>query len=508
VPAFDPAFVLQGGLGGALQALAVVIAVAAVLLAFLPVALRPRLRAPVILALACVVLRLVERGLHQGGTARVVISSLALLAMLLAFGRLLSLVIVEWLVVQRLRRDPPKILRDIFESVLVIAALLVTLRAAGVDPTSLLTTSAVLTAIIGLSMQDTLGNLFAGLSLQAERPFEVGDWIQYDPASKHMGRVMEISWRATKIRTQDLIDIVIPNGQLARASILNYSKPSALSRRSVFVTVPHGVPTKQVHATILAALRGVEGVMTDPPPNVVTHAFQPHGVEYWLRFFITELEHRDGIDGRVRDRIWYGLSRAEVPLATSAHRVQLTHDTPESEARDAERALDERQRALRTIDLFRDLPDSALGRVASAARLRRYETGEIVVDQGEQGEELYLCVRGRLSVTHTIEGARESRELARLDPGGIFGELSLLTGAPRSATVIAVQPCELLVIDKDALAPVLGSEPDLAERLSARLAERQAAIEALVQLEERSERVTLEERQGQLLGRIKAFFSL
>jgi small-conductance mechanosensitive channel/CRP-like cAMP-binding protein len=508
VPAFDPAFVLQGGLGGALQALVVVMAVAAALVALLPVALRPRLRAPVILAVACVALRLFERVVGPQGPARVVVSSLALLAILIAFGRLSSLLVMEWLVVQRLRRDPPKILRDIFEGVLVIAALLITLRAAGVDPTSLLTTSAVLTAIIGLSMQDTLGNLFAGLSLQAERPFEVGDWIQYDAASKHMGRVMEISWRATKIRTQDLIDIVIPNGQLARASILNYSKPSALSRRSVHVTVPHDVPTKQVHAAILGALRGVDGVMTDPPPNVVTHAFLPHGVEYWLRFFITELEHRDGIDGRVRDRIWYALSRAELPLATSAHRVQLTQDTPESKARDAEHALGERMRALRTNDLFRDLPDAALGQVARAARSQRYEAGEIVVDQGEQGDELFLCVRGALSVTHTVEGARESRELAKLAPGGMFGELSLLTGAPRSATVVALEPCELLVIGKAALAPVFAAEPALAERLSTRLAERQAAIEALALLEPRSERVTLQERQGQLLGRIKAFFSL
>jgi small-conductance mechanosensitive channel/CRP-like cAMP-binding protein len=498
---------LSGGVGGALIALTLVVTIAAVLSVLLPAPLRPRLRAPIIFAVLTLVARYAEVHLPPGGSPMLVARSLGMLFMLLAFGRLFALGVIEWLVVVRLRRHPPKILRDIFEGLLLIAAVLVVLRSAGMDPTSLLTTSAVLTAIIGLSMQDTLGNLFAGLSLQAERPFEVGDWIRYDPVQK-TGRVIEISWRATKLRTQELEDIVIPNGQLARSAIINISKPSTLMRRSVYVTVPHDVPTHRVHNAIMDTILSVQGVMPEPLPTVVTHAFHPHGVEHWVRYFITELEHRDMIDGRVRDRVWYALARAGVPLARSAHSVVLSHDTPEARTSAAEAALGDRLRAVRGVELFRDLPDSALETLARSGRAAVYEPGEVVVRQGARDDELYLCVRGALSVTHTPSGSTETREIAKLGPGGVFGELSLMTGAPRTATVSTIESCELLVIDKAAVAAVLATEPALAERLSARLAERQAALEALAVVEPASSRESMEDRKGQLLTRIRDFFSL
>lgn len=498
---------LRVGVGGAFVALAVVVTVAAVLSVLLPQPLRPRLRAPIIFAVLVVVVRYVEVYATPGGSATVIARSLGILFMLLAFGRLLGLAIIEWLLVVRLRRHPPKILRDIFEGALFIASLLIVLRSAGMDPTSLLTTSALLTAIIGLSMQDTLGNLFAGLSLQAERPFEVGDWIHYEPLQK-TGRVIEISWRATKLRTQEQVDIVIPNGQLARSAIVNYSKPSTLLRRSVYVTVPNDVPTHVVHDVLLSAITTVPGVMTEPPPTVVTSAFQQQGTEHWIRFFITELESRDMIDGRVRDRAWYALSRAGVPITTSVYRVQLTQDTEEARSRAAEAALGDRLRAVRGVELFRDLPEPALETLARSGRAVLYEPGEVVVRQGARDDELYLCVRGMLSVTHVPSGGSESREIAKLSPGGVFGELSLMTGAPRTATVSTIQACELLVIDKAAVAAVLATEPALAERLSARLAERQAALEKLAVVEPVTSRDSMEDRKGQLLSRIRDFFSL
>jgi CRP-like cAMP-binding protein len=132
----------------------------------------------------------------------------------------------------------------------------------------------------------------------------------------------------------------------------------------------------------------------------------------------------------------------------------------------------------------------------------------VVVRQGARDDELYLCVRGVLSVTHTPSGSTETREIAKLDPGGVFGELSLMTGAPRTATVSTIESCELLVIDKAAVAAVLATEPALAERLSARLAERQAALEALAVVEPATSRESMEDRKVQLLTRIRDFFSL
>src|SRR5690606_39397019 len=111
-----------------------------------------------------------------------------------------------------------------------------------VEPASLLATSALLTAVIGLSLQETLGNLFAGLAIQAERPFEVNDWIQFDEHRHRVGRVVEINWRATKVETSDRVILTVPNGVLARAPIMNFSRPTALVRRSVYVDAPFDAP--------------------------------------------------------------------------------------------------------------------------------------------------------------------------------------------------------------------------------------------------------------------------
>jgi CRP-like cAMP-binding protein len=335
--------------------------------------------------------------------------------------------------------------------------------------------------------------------------------VQCEAASKQIGQVVEISWRATKIRTQDCVDVVVPNGLLARTPILNFSRPTALSRRSVWLTTPHDVPSSQVRRSVLDAVVGCEGVLSDPSPSVVTHAFTSHGIEYWLRYFIVDFDRRDAIDGAVRDRVWLGLRRSGIALAVEAHRVDLRARTAESERESLERDVARRQTAFGRIELFRDLPAEAIEQLAAGAKLLPYGASEVVVRQGDRGDELFLCVEGELSVRHAASQTaeiRQDREIARLGPGGVFGELSLMTGAQRSASVVALVPCELLVIGKAALAPVLESQPLLAERLSGRLAERQAELEALAELEAAGSRTTLQERQGQLLVRIRQFFSL
>jgi small-conductance mechanosensitive channel len=225
----------------------------------------------------------------------------------------------------------PKIFLDIVHVVIFFAALMITLRAAGVDPASLLTGSAVLTAVIGLSLRDTLGNLFAGLAIQAQRPFEVGDWIQFDQQPSHIGQVTEINWRATTVVTLDAVEIVIPNATLGQGWIVNYTRPRKFSRRSVYVNAPYDVPPQRVQRIILDALPGSFGVLTDPPPSVVTNAFDERGVQYWVRFFTVEFDKRDRVDGGARDRIWYALERQGIAIPAPQRDVRM-EDTSEEAA--------------------------------------------------------------------------------------------------------------------------------------------------------------------------------
>ena len=433
----------------------------------------------------------------------------AFLALLVCIGRSLFVLVFDSVVGRRLSRPLPKIFRDILEGLVYTAAVLATLRAAGAELDALLTTSALLTAVVGLSLQDTLGNLFAGLSIQAQRPFEVGDWIQYGDAPGTIGRVVEINWRATKVVTLDDVEVVIPNGPLAKAPIHNYTKPSTFSRRSIHVVVPFSTPPRTVHRTILAALGQVEGVAPEPPPSVLTQEFTDRGVRYWLRYFTRDFATREQTDGEVRDRVWYALRREGIDIAVPVHDVDVRHAAEQRQAT-LERALERRRRALAHVDFCRPLDDTALDTLARAARERPYAPGEVVIRERDHGDEFFIVERGELAVHIGQGGNGKPTEVARLHAGSFFGEMSAITGAPRSATVRTATECELLVLDKVAFQRLLDQSPEAAERISEVLAARQEQLDSatskpsapIVDLERGAE------KPGQLLGRIREFFSL
>ena len=243
---------------------------ALVLLFFLVIILPPARRAKARLPFALLVLNLLLVTLGSAIPEKVVaarpISVIATFFLLAATARIVFLLVVDGIFAGRLGRPLPKILRDILQGVVFLFVGLATLRAAGVEPGSLLTTSALITAVVGLSLQDTLGNLFAGLSIQAETPFEVGDWIGYDDQPKNVGRVVEINWRATKIISHEEIEITVPNGALAKGPIRNFSKPSPYARRTIEVGCSYDVSPARVREVILASLAGAAEVLHGPPP--------------------------------------------------------------------------------------------------------------------------------------------------------------------------------------------------------------------------------------------------
>ncbi|MBX3250075.1 MAG: mechanosensitive ion channel family protein [Myxococcales bacterium] len=402
--------------------------------------------------------------------------------------------------------EVPRIVRDLIQALLYVGVAMLTLRAAGVEPGSLLTTSALLTAVIGLSLQDTLGNLFAGLAIQAQRPFRVGDWIMFDDRDQNAGRVVEMSWRAVKIITVDQVEIIVPNSMLAKSPLKNFSSPTPVARRHVHVEAPYGRPPEQVIRELVEAAKSVPGVLVEPPPSVIINEFTERGVRYDLRFFIDDFVNRDNVAGLLRERIWYAFQRAEIELTVPQRVVRMFDYTEERLEHEAAARVDERDEALRQVDFLRALPDGARHRLAEGATSRLYAPAEVIIEEGAQGEELFIIQRGEVRV----EVGRSRREVARLGRGQFFGEMSLMTGEQRKASVRAVTEAELLVISRQALRPVLEAEPTLAETISTVLAERAASLDSKVS-------VTGHDAPGlgasdpasrELLTRIKRFFSL
>lgn len=490
--------------------LTIALIVAATLLAVTAPLMAPAdrrfLRFPIAFFILHLVLRGVELLLDQGSPIQRTFASINLGVLLVCIGRTVVLLAIDTILGRRLDRQLPKIIRDIIQGVIYFVLLLAFLRAMGLEPGQLLTTSALLTAVIGLSLQDTLGNLIAGLSVQIQRPFSVGDWVQFDNDPKNIGRVIDINWRATTLLTLDDLEVVVPNGMLAKSALRVYTRPKAAVRRSVFVHVNYDTPPRRVHDVILEAIADAPGVLKEPAPNVVTNTFSDSGVEYWVRFWIEQFHRRDGIDGGVRDRIWYALQRTGIGIPYPHRVVHMEERSEESRARATELKVLKRDKALREVDFLKVISDDQRRDLAARASTRLFSQGEVIVRQGEESDELFLILRGETIVT--LESETVETEITRLKPGNFFGEMALVTGERRKATVKASKDTELLVIDHDAFEAVLQKQPEVVEELSKVLAERQIQLDEKAKLTAEERAHVVQRESNQLLSKIRKLFKL
>ena len=466
---------------------------------------RRRLAFPTALLLAHLLLTAAKDTLALSGRGEHLLGLLAHVALLAAVAQTTFLLIADGLLDKRLQRQLPRIFRDILQVLLYFGILLAALHAGGVEPGSLLTTSALLTAVIGLSLQDTLGNVFAGLALQAQKPFDIGDWVQLADSTEPLGQVVEVNWRATRIATRDRIEVIVPNSVLARGAIRNLSKPTELVRRSVLVDVPYDMAPAQVHKLLLSAIADTPGVLSEPPTSCVTDDFAPDGVRYRLRFYVSDIEQHKSIEGAVRDRVWYALKRAGIAFPSPQREVRVTTAPPPDQADLHAEHAEQRAKILRRVDLFAPLADADLRHLAERLHSRSYAPTEAILREGDAGDELFLVEQGEVAIL--LKNGSEEIEVARLHAGQFFGEMSLLTGERRTATVRAITECRLLVVGKSAFQDTLRDTPGLAERISAILATRQQELGSARQANAQDAEAEVS-ASAVILSRIRSFFDL
>lgn len=426
-----------------------------------------------------------------------------LFMLLASIGHSLFLIVIRAVLAKRLAFPLPRIVQDIIQIGVYIAVALITLRAAGVEPSSLLATSALLTAVLGLSLQDTLGNMFAGLAIQAERPFQVGDWIQYDATQENVGEVTEINWRATKLITQDRVVITVPNGALAKSSIRNFSRPESVTRRTATIFAPYDVSPDRMHQALIRAAQEAPGVLAVPPVTVITKGFTERGTEYVVRFFIENFRDRDPITSAVYDRLWYAMARLRITIPVPRRRIEIEQRSDEMDVRVAEQAADRRLRTLEQVDFLQALPHELLTELARRAETRVYAPGEYVIHQGDSGDEMFIIERGEVGVV--LERKANEQHVAALRHGQCFGEMSVMTGEPRKASIRAITETHVLVLGKQTFKELLEKNEGVLEDISEILADRHQQLDEAVVHEESNERKT---EPALLLNRIKNFFSV
>ena len=416
----------------------------------------------------------------------------------------------------------PMIASDLVVGFGYIVATLGVLAGHGLDPSGLLATSAVVSAVLAISLQSTLGNILGGVALQLDGSIHEGDWVQLENGKQ--GRVRSIRWRHTVIETRDWSTIIVPNVQLLANNIMILGKRDGRvvpQRMWVWFNVDFRFPPTRVIQTVTDAIHGapIDGVAADPRPNVVCMDFTKEMREsfatYAVRYWLTDLAADDPTNSRVRARIFTALRRAGIPLAVPAHTAFLeVQDQKRLEQRN-DRRTSERLEALRTVILFRHLTEEELRTLAAGMSHMIYTAGEVITRQGAVAHWLYVLTSGAAEVRANVDpdgsgpAPAQAKVVAKLEAPDFFGEMGLMTGEPRAADVCAVTDVDCFRLGKATFERVLLDRPEIANELSENMATRRLELIAVRDgLDNRDRLSRHASERDRILSGIKGFFGL
>ncbi len=408
------------------------------------------------------------------------------------------------------------IVSDLAIGISYIVATLAVLSRAGANPSSVVASGAVVSGILAISLQTTLGNILGGVALQLDGSVHVGEWIQLD--NGRQGRVKEIRWRHTVVETRDWGTMIVPNSSLLAQNILILGKRDGESvphRMWVFFNVDFRYPPQRVVQVVTDALHAspIERVARDPLPNVICMDLARDGKDsfglYAVRYWLTDLAADDPTNSAVRARIYAALRRADIPLARPTHSVFVDPDDEVDRRAKELRQQENRLRLVRGMDLFKSLTEEELVTLVGHLRSTPFTRGETITRQGAVAHWLYLVAAGEAEVLRRVDGVEAPRLVATLTAPDFFGEMGLMTGEPRQADVVAKTDVECLRLDKAGFEAIIMKRPELAREMSIKLAHRRVELQAVKEgLDVDAKRAREASEQERILERIQEFFGL
>ncbi len=386
------------------------------------------------------------------------------------------------------RIDMPRIASDLIIGLGAAAAVIVILGRRGLNATDALVSGAVVSAVLAISLQSTLGNILGGVALQLDGSIKEGDWIALDPT--RFGRVRAVRWRHTVVELRDFSTVIVPNAQLLANQITILGRRDAHDahqRLGVRFLVDVRFPPARVTRVVGDALRlaKIENVAEDPPPTVVctdlARDVSEPLVVYHVRYSIIDLATEESTSSRIRARIYTALRRDDIPLSMPAA-FALVEPTEDIVAKRTSRDVDDRLAVLRQIPLFQTFNAEELRTLAASMNDAEYSAGETITKQGNTANWLYVLASGSVEVRTNIDpdgpGGEPDRPVfvAKVKAPDLFGEMGLVTGEPRAADVVAVSDTECFRLGKQAFEGVLLARPAIATELSERIANRRVQI--------------------------------
>jgi len=425
------------------------------------------------------------------------ISRLQTLIVMLCLANLVAYLIVDAYLYYKMGKHVPSFLRDLLLLLVYVAFAMTSLRVVfHIDVSSILTTTTVLTAAVAFAMQTTIANVISGFYIQNDRNLRNKTWISIKDKDV-VGEIVNVGFRYTTIRTLDDQQVMVPNSYILQNIVhsLGNGKESERSAVNLRVILGYDLPPEKAVGLMSDVLLEEKQIAKNPAPLITVYNFLDNGIEYNLRYHLEEYPAILSTRGSVLNKIWYAVTR-EGHSFPYPHR-ELIAKTPRNPFPPDGAAI---LSILKRTEIFGSLGEEEYAKLAERARVKVYGTGEVVVRQGDVGGSLFLVKGGTLNVS--VDNAL----VGRLGEGDIFGEMSLLTGEKRNATVAAAQEVWLIEISKEDIEPLIKEDPRILDRLSTILAEREEK-----NIEHRRSRELSPsgpDRKEAFLRKLKAFFDL
>lgn len=373
--------------------------------------------------------------------------------------------------------------------------------------------------VIGLALRNVILDLFIGLAVNFDSAFQIGDVIML--AGGPSGRVVELNWRTTRLLTSEGNMVVIPNGKLGESIVTNLSRPDPTSEFEMSVFLDFDVPADRALRVLNAAVRSVTGkagILDEPAPNARIRGIALQGVEYKIKYFQdpriagpggTADDHLKA-PSKAQHEVWKAvldqLNRAGFQPATP--KQDVFHAARPQRQLDM-RSLEDRVALLGRVELFQGLTVEERSQLSGQMVEHLFKDGATLIKRGDQGESMFILCEGLLDVRIPLkEGQPESR-VAQLQAGMFFGEMSALTGEPRSATIVAATDALVFEISKDHIAALIRSRPELAETIAQAVTARKVRnSEAAAKAGAMALATEKTSMTAQLVGRMLSFFGL
>jgi len=418
------------------------------------------------------------------------------LVMLLCWANMVAYLLVDTWLHHRMKGKVPSFLRDLLLLGVYLFFGATALRVIfDINMASILTTTTLLTAALAFAMQTSLANIISGFQIQADEAFRRGTWV-WIKEKDITGEIVNVGFRYSTIRTLEDHLVHVPNHYMTQNVVHSIGRrPDSPPPVNLKVLLDYAFPPERAKAILLGALLDEPGILREPPPWVKVDGFMDSGIHYNLSFYLddyaTLLEARD----RVLRRVWYAVTR-EGQTFPYPHREIVRKEPAPPFRMDA----DAIRGSLRGIGILSPLGEEDLDALVPHVRLRVYGRGETVVRQGEEGDSLFIDLSGNLEVS--VDG----QTVGSLSGGDFFGEMSLLTGEKRRATVTAVDEVRLVEISKEAIGPIIRSSPSVLNGLTAALKNRLEKILTAQQVRKVADEAP--SLHDALLDKLKRFFGI